>query len=275
MLRADLGADSVGPYLELFPTDFDESESFKLVVHRGWRHLEAAFVPGTFSASLVQAMGTAGSDRQSIFKSFAASANLDGGQIVMLVNGSEVSPMDPETWPEAWSRLSISVKKSPTDASLEDLGFAVTWSGRLLGMVLALAPTEEVLDSPYALAGAPEGAAVVVEATKYERSRLNRAACIELRGTTCLVCGFDFAERYGPLGEGFIHVHHLVPVSEIGPNYIINPASDLVPICPNCHSMIHRRNPPLTVEQLRDIIRGFSYSENVNKGQGPSTKTES
>ena len=80
------------------------------------------------------------------------------------------------------------------------------------------------------------------------------AACIERHGHSCAVCGFDFARVYGTLGEGFIHVHHVVPIGKIGERYQIDPMADLIPVCPNCHAMIHRTEPPLTVEQLRNHI---------------------
>lgn len=273
-LSAGVGADSVGSYFELFPADVDRSESFKLVVHIGWRHLEASFVPGSFAAVLIQAMGSADKERQNIFATFAKSLISDGGRIVMTVNGSEVSPVEAATWPAGWNRLSISVKKSPTEASSEDIDSAVSWTGRLLGMILALAPTEEVLVSSSGPSGASEGAAFSVETTRYERSRLNRAACLQLRGTKCLVCGFDFGETYGPLGEGFIHVHHIVPVSNIGPDYVVNPASDLAPICPNCHNMVHRTEPPLTVEQLQNVIREAGQCREKCSEKGQSTEAE-
>jgi 5-methylcytosine-specific restriction protein A len=68
------------------------------------------------------------------------------------------------------------------------------------------------------------------------------------------ICGFDFEARYGEFGKGFIQVHHIVPVSEIGERYVVDPKSDLVPVCPNCHAMIHRRHPPLSIGELREII---------------------
>ncbi len=59
---------------------------------------------------------------------------------------------------------------------------------------------------------------------------------------------------YGQIGEGFIHVHHLKPLSEIGQEYEVDPIEDLRPVCPNCHAMLHRKKPPYTIEQLKDLI---------------------
>lgn len=77
--------------------------------------------------------------------------------------------------------------------------------------------------------------------TTFERKRGNRSACLAVHGYKCAVCGFDFEETYGELGKEFIEVHHIVPLSQIRKEYIINPQTDLVPLCSNCHSMIHRK----------------------------------
>ena len=91
------------------------------------------------------------------------------------------------------------------------------------------------------------------DVNKYERSRINRSACICHYGSFCQSCGFDFEKVYGELGKGFVHVHHIIPVSEMGANYVVNPIKDLIPLCPNCHSMIHKKNPPFTLKELKEI----------------------
>ena len=88
----------------------------------------------------------------------------------------------------------------------------------------------------------------------YERNAKARAACIAHHGLTCAACGFNFDEVYGSLGAGFIHVHHIVPIGSIGDEYEVNPVDDLIPVCPNCHAVIHRTEPPLSVEQLRSHL---------------------
>jgi len=76
-----------------------------------------------------------------------------------------------------------------------------------------------------------------------------------------MVCGMDFVSRYGELGSGFIHVHHVIPVSKMGPNYIVDPINDLTPVCPNCHAMLHRKDPPLEIEELKGIF----YEKKINQ----------
>jgi 5-methylcytosine-specific restriction protein A len=101
----------------------------------------------------------------------------------------------------------------------------------------------------------PEGAATRVPVNRYERSAAARAACIRHHGTRCAVCNVDFRERYGEIGSNFIHVHHKRPLATLGKSYVVDPAKDLVPVCPNCHAMLHRREPPFDVEQLRDLLQ--------------------
>ena len=100
-----------------------------------------------------------------------------------------------------------------------------------------------------------EGALKTVSVNIYERNRQARAKCINKHGSICSVCGMDFEEQYGDVGKGFIHVHHLKQLSDIGKEYQLDPINDLIPVCPNCHSMIHRRNPPFTIDELKIIIK--------------------
>lgn len=84
-----------------------------------------------------------------------------------------------------------------------------------------------------------EGAKHQDTVTRYERDRENRKACIAHYGYVCQVCKMDFAKTYGDLGKEFIEVHHLHPVAQGERN--VNPITDLIPLCSNCHSMIHRQ----------------------------------
>jgi 5-methylcytosine-specific restriction enzyme A len=100
----------------------------------------------------------------------------------------------------------------------------------------------------------PEGTLERVEVNRYERDRRARRLCLAHWGYRCAVCDLDFGERYGALGQGFIHVHHTLELSSVGPGYKVNPINDLRPICPNCHSMLHRRRPALSIDELRHFL---------------------
>ncbi|SDP78235.1 HNH endonuclease [Desulforhopalus singaporensis] len=99
-----------------------------------------------------------------------------------------------------------------------------------------------------------EGAVKTITVNSYERDKNARQECIKVHGAKCQICEFDFSKIYGQIGDGFIHVHHKVPLSEIGEEYFLDPINDLVPVCPNCHAMIHRRKPVFTVEELKRLI---------------------
>lgn len=101
-----------------------------------------------------------------------------------------------------------------------------------------------------------EGAQKAITVNAYERNPKAREQCIEYHGhCRCHICGFDFEAVYGELGRGYIHVHHIVPLSDIKQCYQINPVTDLIPVCPNCHAMLHRRQPPLTAEELKSLLK--------------------
>lgn len=100
-----------------------------------------------------------------------------------------------------------------------------------------------------------EGASMMVAVNLYERNAEARAKCLQHHGYLCAVCRFDFSVFYGPIGDKYIHVHHIVPLSEIKKEYTLNPLKDLVPVCPNCHAIIHRTRPAMSVEQLKKHLQ--------------------
>lgn len=99
-----------------------------------------------------------------------------------------------------------------------------------------------------------EGAKRQVRVNAYERDPRARAKCVEYHGHRCSVCDLSFAERYGDIGRGFIHVHHLRPLAAQGQAEAVDPKTDLVPVCPNCHAMLHRGGRLRTVAELRSVI---------------------
>ena len=100
-----------------------------------------------------------------------------------------------------------------------------------------------------------EGAVRSVAVKAWERNAGARQRCIELHGCRCRVCDMDFGERYGPLAAGLIHVHHLVPLRTVGATYEVNPESDLCPVCPNCHAVLHLTDPPLSIEEVKTMLK--------------------
>lgn len=104
-----------------------------------------------------------------------------------------------------------------------------------------------------AIVARTEGGRKVIVSIRIERDPSLRAAAIRLHGTTCMVCGFSFAEMYGAWGDGFAVVHHLQPLGiSDADERETNSATDLAVLCANCHCMVHRRrNVALTLDELR------------------------
>jgi predicted HNH restriction endonuclease len=111
--------------------------------------------------------------------------------------------------------------------------------------------------SPDEIAGSivEEGAKKVITVNAYERNNKARAGCLKHWGTSCIICKIDFGKKYGKLAIGFIHVHHIKSLASIGKRYRVDPKQDLVPVCPNCHSVMHMSDPPLPIVKVRELMK--------------------
>ncbi|OOE13152.1 HNH endonuclease [Fictibacillus arsenicus] len=108
-----------------------------------------------------------------------------------------------------------------------------------------------------------EGQRKTIKVNMYERNPIARKKCVEHYGIQCQVCETNFEKTYGDVGKDFIHVHHIKPLHEIQQEYIVDPVKDLIPVCPNCHAMLHRKEDGeyLTIEQLKNRIFNTSLVE--------------
>ena len=70
----------------------------------------------------------------------------------------------------------------------------------------------------------------------------------------CEACDFNFKEFYGQRGDDYIECHHLFPVSQMSINHKTK-LDDLCLLCSNCHRIIHRKTPWLTLKELKAIIK--------------------
>ncbi len=139
-------------------------------------------------------------------------------------------------------------------------------SGQLLEHILTVFnSSQNDYDEIDSLGSYFEGALKHVYVNRYERDRMARNECIKAHGCKCIVCGIDFEKVYGKLGEGFIHVHHIVPISTIGEEYQLDPVKDLVPVCPNCHAMLHRGidRKVLSIDELKHLIANKKLDMNI------------
>lgn len=102
-----------------------------------------------------------------------------------------------------------------------------------------------------------EGSKKQVLVNVYERDSKARQKCLDKFGYICKICNFDFEKKYGSIGKEFIHVHHLIPLSELNKEYEVNPLEDLIPVCPNCHAMLHKSIPAYKPEDIINFIKSI------------------
>ncbi len=105
-----------------------------------------------------------------------------------------------------------------------------------------------------------EGSMERILVNRYERDPRSRQQCIRHFGAKCCLCGFDFGLNYGERMAGLIHVHHLISLSSLQVDSEVDPTRDLRPVCPNCHAVLHRREPPYSLDEVRQFLdtRGHS-----------------
>lgn len=122
--------------------------------------------------------------------------------------------------------------------------------------VLGALKPEVDSDPDIAFESVEEGIGQTVTVNRYERDPNIRRACIAHFGAVCNVCGFDFGVTYGSLGVNFIEVHHIVPLAQSGgAGVLVDPTRDVIPVCSNCHSMIHRGGATRDIQEVRDAYR--------------------
>lgn len=259
-LSGEAGVSPDGQRVRLWPAQFPPTRGFIIDVLVGWRTLTAAAVLGNYAGAVLSALSRSTADRRATFGVFALASMNDGADVELLINHERVDPLTPVAWPADWRSFALTIQKGPFtfDGNNPDAVFALAskWGGRALCCVLSLLELE-----PAPVFGAAEGGQYKQLVTRHERSDTNRAACIEIFGPRCRVCGFDFEAAFGDIGCGFIEVHHIEMVSRLEPGTILDPSRDLVPLCANCHRMAHRRSPPFTVAELHEMRRNRNAAQ--------------
>ncbi|MCK5832702.1 HNH endonuclease [bacterium] len=147
--------------------------------------------------------------------------------------------------------------QSGTVLSAEETDFIQAEWEQLLGKGNILIDPDEV-QHPHCYY---EGATIEVSVNRYERSLKAREECLRIHGSKCMVCGFSFEDFYGQIGRDYIQVHHVVSLASVKKEYKVNPSEDLIPVCPNCHAMLHCKNPPYTIDELKAMIKEPEHHE--------------
>lgn len=234
--------------------DVEVNASFTIEFRRAWRSAQAVLVWGTFARPCIQKLGEAAPINRA---SVAALASVlpKGVRTEFIVNGIERSLTEPEAWPTKWTTVQWSLLKRnlPGDdmkaADWEQVASDLVVP--LLAMLVSLLGVEEV----HCDTSVVEGSARESHSLRYERKKINREICLQIRGARCLCCELSMGDKYGKFASNLIEVHHVVPASVMGPNYRVNPLIDLIPVCPNCHRVLHLSDPPMPPEKLRSILR--------------------
>lgn len=251
------GENSEGQFIDFIPDDVPHTTGFRVRTVLLWRGIKCEFVPGDYSANLLNEMGKSSSDKKETFEQIVEKLRSEKGEFQVSINGHKQEITNIEEWPREWEQLDFKCTFRPIHINHdndEDIQRVITkYTGLFMSLLMSLLPIEEI-ERGELVVGKAEGKKKTEEVTRYERNPVNRAMCLSIKGDTCEACGFNFQEVYGDLGDGFIHVHHKIPVSEMPENYQVDPVNDLVPVCPNCHAMLHQETPPISINELENIL---------------------
>lgn len=254
--KASTSVDSEGRknYI-LYPYEPPSDHTFSIRAIVEWRRLRMEFTPGTFAGELIADMGRADETGRVAFWAILQNCSNRGAQVNIEINGHPHDLDESGIWTTSWERFGLTISKGQLDLGSEDgepdFDIVCQWMGRFAAAVVAILPLEEENQiAETGVLGYSEGTPSRIATNRYERDRRNRAAAIAIHGSSCKACGFDFGKRYGAVASGYIDVHHVTPLSQLGPDYIIDPKLDLIPLCPNCHAVAHRRNPPYTIDEI-------------------------
>jgi len=233
------------------------SDTFHLQVSRSWKTTKIEFVPGAFGSRIANYLcKEVLAHKSELVNLFKATTETVSHSLLEIDSQDfqKISSLDENLHMLAFELEAMTAESSLEHSLLNEIEAKLLELAVTVFVTLLPKPSSQYTN-PEEVIGFPEGATSQVLVNKYERDPRNRAAAISIHGYLCLACGFDFSKNYGELGSEFIIVHHVVPVSKIGADYVINPAEDLITLCANCHAMIHREDPPLSLDKLVTIIR--------------------
>ena len=241
------------------PNGIEETDGFKIFSLVRWKSVITQLAFGPYSLPFIHEIQNPSLEKRTLSQSFANACVRKGYKLKFQINGKDITVDKNQEWPSVWKSFILELQSNLFDTDNEEIttDVIIFEQQTVLGIVLSLTDGNEMFDKEISqeFEKLPEGAKTLVEVNKYERNKKNRTACINFYGPICAVCEMDFEKKYGKLGKGFIHVHHKIPVSQIGKNYLIDPISDLIPVCPNCHYMLHKKDIPYTVDELKLMIK--------------------
>jgi 5-methylcytosine-specific restriction enzyme A len=247
---------SANEKIEIRPIDYPKTQGFSIVVNLEWRSVHAELIFDNFAKSLLSDIIESDEVKIKLFSQQIEIAEKAGYTFNLLVNNNRVEVPVFFNRNSIGKNVNISLSKGdliPSEETKEAVFTEIVLS--LIEVLLTVLPYKShSAFSEFTELGLPEGAVQKVFVNRYERSASNRKACLNKYGYHCSICDFDFAAKYGSMGKNYIHVHHIIPVSQLGANYQVNPEKDLIPVCPNCHAMLHKISPPLLPNELKEHL---------------------
>jgi 5-methylcytosine-specific restriction enzyme A len=238
--------------IRLWFADLERSHS-PIVTLRptGLRRFEAKLAFGNFAADTIRQMQQASAEElqlaRALVASVASSANLK------IANGQTT-----DDWIIDNGSFTIIAEKRGIESRFDDDSVAETCRELVIPVLAAMAelygydPIEE--SAPSDQEALTEGAVKLTVVRRRERNPRNRLLCLRIHGAVCKICSLIPGKLYGDAGA-IIEVHHLQPLSLSGEPRPYDPATDLIPLCPNCHRAVHTRRPvPWTPAELRSKL---------------------
>lgn len=216
----------------------------------------AALVPDTFAGRLIRFLSDQAGQVAELWQRMVDEFADDGTKIAININGFARSPM--ESANAEWQSLEIEATtgiERPVNPQTRGRALASSTLGVLSLFAACFDHSNEEYgpDDDDGL-GSEEGKAILRKSRRYERKSANRIRCLNHHGVDCVVCGFNFSEHYGEIGSDFAEVHHIFTVASMPDGYRPDPRTEMVPLCANCHRMVHRTTPPLKPEELRQHL---------------------
>jgi 5-methylcytosine-specific restriction enzyme A len=234
---------------------FTEPHGVSVIVIQEANSVRAELVTDPLAAELISVLGNSDeAHRAALVAALSACSNL-GNLCRMRINGSSVRGMADfpgEPWTTFEASVTVPTLRSALDSAIVD-GVSLVFG--LFLILVGAGVTDLEFDE--------EGRKSRIEVNHYERSAANRAIAIAMGGVDCAVCGFNFQAFYGDFAAGYIEVHHILPVSLMGGSAPLDPMTDLVCLCANCHRAAHRTTPPLDPNELRERIERQERQPNL------------
>ena len=235
--------------IRLWFADLERSHSPMVTLRpTGLRRFEAKLAFGNFAADTIRQMRQASAEEVQLARALVASV---ASSADLKIGNNQTT----DDWMIDNGSFTIIAEKRGIESRFDDDSVAATCRELVIPVLAAMAelygydPIEE--SAPFDQEALTEGAVKLTVVRRRERNPRNRLLCLRIHGASCKICSLSPGQLYGDAGA-IIEVHHLQPLSLSGESRPYDPATDLIPLCPNCHRAVHTRRPvPWTPEELR------------------------